>query len=97
MVVRCAEEVATVKLQAKSAAAKFSERARAEKSALMVEIKQLQVNQINFNAIHLEMTLVTTRTRCLFAMKNSKAHWARERLKETRLPRLKSATLLNCL
>jgi hypothetical protein len=43
MVVRCAEEVATVKSQAKAAAAKFSERARAEKSALLTEIKQLQV------------------------------------------------------
>jgi hypothetical protein len=45
MVVRCAEEVVSVKSQAKSAATKFSERARAEKAALQAEIKQLQVKQ----------------------------------------------------
>ena len=55
MVVRCAEEVVSVKSQAKSAATKFSERARAEKAALQAEIKQLQV-QI-FHVVHLDMTL----------------------------------------
>jgi hypothetical protein len=45
MVVRCADEVAVVKSQAKSAATKFSERARAEKAALQAEINQLQVKQ----------------------------------------------------
>lgn len=42
MLARSADEVAAVKSQAKTAAAKFSERARAEKSALQAEIKQLQ-------------------------------------------------------
>jgi hypothetical protein len=42
MVERALEEVATVKAQAKAAAAKFSERGRVEKSALQDEIKQLQ-------------------------------------------------------
>jgi hypothetical protein len=45
MLVRSADEVAAVKTQAKAAAAKFSERARAEKSTLQAEIKQLQVKQ----------------------------------------------------
>jgi hypothetical protein len=43
MVARAADEVVAVKSQAKAAAAKFSERARAEKSALQAEIKQLLV------------------------------------------------------
>ncbi len=46
MLSRCADEVTAVKTQAKAAAAKFSERARAEKSTLQAEIKQLQVNHL---------------------------------------------------
>jgi gas vesicle protein len=53
MLVRSADEVAAVKSQAKAAAAKFSERARAEKSTLQAEIKQLQVKQCVFGRLGL--------------------------------------------
>ncbi len=54
MLVRLADETAAVKTQAKAAAAKFSERARAEKCSLQAEIKQLQVggpNATHFQAV----------------------------------------------
>jgi hypothetical protein len=49
MVMRAADEVVAVKLQAKAAAAKFTERASSETSALQAEIKQLQVKQQNLS------------------------------------------------
>jgi hypothetical protein len=96
MVVRCAEEVVSVKSQAKSAATKFSERARAEKAALQAEIKQFQVKQQTIFLCHSSGydVFFSIRTLCLLAMQSFKVRWAQERLKETKLPRPKFATFL---